>query len=334
MDRREFARKSALLGAGLVLLKMQGSSASAITTAPKATSKLVLATNDAKKVFRQKGACSHTYCFLLNREFGNNDVDYEKATDLLAGGMFQTGHQCGMLWGATMALGTEASRRCSNSSEAIGLTIAATQQVHTSFVQSAGSPNCKEITGCDFNSKLDTLKYMFKIIFGGMDNSVCFNLAEKWMPEALKAANESLTLKPIYSMPAMSCASEVVRRMGGTEKEIVMVSGYAGGLGLSGNACGALAAAIWMNMLKWQRQNPGKTPKYFNNPFAKKVLKAFNAETGSEMLCSKICKRSFASIDEHTDFVKQGGCNKLIEVLAKESLTPSPFPFGKGSVAA
>jgi C_GCAxxG_C_C family probable redox protein len=316
MDRREFARKSVLLGAGLVVLKMQNISASTIGVTPKTASKLVVAPNDAKKVFRQKGACSQTYCYLLNREFGNNNADYEKATDLLAGGLAQTGQQCGMLWGATMALGIEAYKRSSNSNDAIGLTIAASQQVHSSFVQNARSPNCKEITGCDFTSKLDTLKYMFKIIFGGMDNSVCFNLAEKWMPDAIKTANESMLLKPAYTQPALSCASEVVRKMGGTEKEIVMVSGYAGGLALSGNACGALAAAIWMNMLKWHLENPDKTSKYFNNPEAKKVLKAFYPETGKEILCSKICKRSFASIDEHTDYVMHGGCKKLIDALA------------------
>jgi len=42
----------------------------------------------------------------------------------------------------------------------------------------------------------------------------------------------------------MSCASEVVRRMGGRDEERVMVSGFAGGLGLSGNGRGALSAAI------------------------------------------------------------------------------------------
>ena len=39
----------------------------------------------------------------------------------------------------------------------------------------------------------------------------------------------------------ISCASEVAAKMGASDEEMVMVAGFAGGLGLSGNACGALA---------------------------------------------------------------------------------------------
>ena len=49
-----------------------------------------------------------------------------------------------------------------------------------------------------------------------------------------------------FSQPALSCASEVVKKMGGSNEEIVIAAGFAGGFGLSGNACGALGAAIWM----------------------------------------------------------------------------------------
>ena len=48
--------------------------------------------------------------------------------------------------------------------------------------------------------------------------------------------------------------------MGGTEEESIMVAGFAGGIGLSGNACGALSAAIWYKMLGWAKNNPDKSP--------------------------------------------------------------------------
>ena len=53
--------------------------------------------DDTKKVFLKKGTCSQTLCYLLNREFGHTKENEERATDLLAGGLLQTGHQCGML---------------------------------------------------------------------------------------------------------------------------------------------------------------------------------------------------------------------------------------------
>ena len=42
--------------------------------------------------------------------------------------------------------------------------------------------------------------------------------------------------------------------MGGSEEEIAMVAGFAGGLGLSGNGCGALSAAIWKTILELVRK--------------------------------------------------------------------------------
>jgi hypothetical protein len=313
MERREFAKKSVLLSSGLVALGLQSNK----TLLSAKTLKPSIPINDAKKIFRQKGACSNTFCFLLNREFGNNDENYERSTDLLAGGLAQSGHQCGMLWGSSLAIGTEAYRQCGNCSKAIGASTAATQSTMQSFVQRTGTANCREVTGCDFNSKWDTMRYMVKVIVGGMDNMVCFKLAESWMPEAIKAASDGLTLATTYTKTPVSCASEVVKRLGGSDQEIAMVGGFAGGLGLSGNACGALAASIWMNMLKWHRKNPDKKAKYFNNPVAKRVLKAFYDETGKEILCQKICGQTFKNIDDHTKFLNSGGCNKLIKVLSQ-----------------
>ncbi len=113
----------------------------------------------------------------------------------------------------------------------------------------------------------------------------------------------------------VSCASEVIKKMGAGDEEAVMVSGFAGGMGLSGMACGALGAAIWKSTLDWCRNNPGQSG--YNNPKSKEILEAFKDITGSEMLCSKICDQSFNSIKEHSDFVKNGGCEKLIDVLAE-----------------
>ena len=137
------------------------------------------AKNDARRVFLKKGTCSRTFFFLLDREFGRPRENEERASDPLAGGLLNTGHQCGMLWGATLATGAEAFRR---------------------------HPD-----------------------------------REKAMTAAIRAARAGLEREET-ALPGgvANCASVVAGKMGGSEEEMVTAAGLAGGIGLSGNACGAL----------------------------------------------------------------------------------------------
>jgi len=270
-----------------------------------------------RKVFWKCGACSHAMFHLLNHEFENPKENEEKASDLLAGGIAQKGHQCGMLWGGSLAVGAESFRRYSDKSEAIASAITASQHLVESFTKRTKSVNCRDITRVDWKSKLDLAIYMVKTIMQGFIYSPCFNLIVKWTPEAIQAANQGLSGKPIQNQPCVSCASEVVKKMGASDEEALMVAGFAGGIGLSGNACGALSAVIWYKMLDWGKKNPGKTPVFFNNPDAKIILRAFYIQTDSEMLCNKISGKQFKSIDEHSEYIRSGGCEKLIDALAK-----------------
>ena len=272
--------------------------------------------NDAKKVFREKGTCSHTFAYLLNREFGNNKDEVERATDPMAGGLMQKGHQCGMLWGASLGVGTEAYRRSQNKDDAIRIAIIATQKLLESFSKRTNTINCRDITHTNMDSFFGLTKYMIKTMLQGMNNSTCFNLAENWLPEAIQSAKEGLSQEQSdTAQKTISCASEVVKNMGATEEEQTMVAGFAGGLGLSGNACGALSAAIWMNSLKWLKKNPHKSA--FKNKNAKATLKIFKTQTNSQLLCHNICQQKFKTIEEHTEFIRNGGCSKLIESLSQ-----------------
>ncbi len=261
-------------------------------------------------MFREKGTCSHTFFHLLNREFGHLRETEEQAADPLAGGILQKGHQCGMLWGATLAVGAEAFRRCESCREATALAIRATQHLLDSFAERTNTHDCREITKTDFSKKWQMVRYM---LFRARR---CFDLAEDWAPEALQAAEKGLS-QEMVNLPGqpISCASEVVTKMGASEEQQAMVAGFAGGMGLSGNACGALAAAIWMNSMAWMRENPGESP-YFN-PRAKSTLDEFYDFTDGEILCEKIAGRRFETVEEHSEYVRGGGCAKLMDTLAK-----------------
>lgn len=272
--------------------------------------------NDAKEVFRKCGTCSRTFAFLLNREFGHPKKHEELALNPLAGGILNQGYQCGMLWGAALAVGAESYRRHKDLEKSTVVAVNATQHIIESFVKRSGTTNCKDIIGYDLTTILGMTKFMLKTTLQGMNNSHCFNLAEQWAPEAVEVAIESLSVNAKIMHKPLSCASEVVRKMGSSDEELAMVAGFAGGLGLSGSACGALSAAIWKKMLDWCNDNPEKTPPYFNNKTAKKMLKAFNKVTDNKMLCNEICGKNFKNLKEHTEYIKNGGCKTLINVLA------------------
>ncbi|HTX91869.1 MAG TPA: C-GCAxxG-C-C family (seleno)protein [Anaerolineales bacterium] len=276
---------------------------------------------DAKKTFLKCGACSHTFFYILNREFGHPEETDELASNTLAGGLM-CGQQCGMLWGSALAVGAESYRRHADRGQAIAGAMTTTQQVMESFLKRAHSVNCRQIVGFDFNNPFGMIKFMLTTAFhGGLKNSVCFNLAGNWAPEAIQAAAQGLSMEPtVLAQPPVSCATEVAQKMGASEEDAVTVAGLAGGMGLSGNACGALGAAFWLNTLAWCRKHPGETPASYKNENITGIMKAFNDATGSEILCQKITGRHFQTIDDHTEFIRAGGCDALIKMLAAAAI--------------
>ena len=264
---------------------------------------------DGRKVFIKKGTCSHTFFHILNREFGHIKELEERAADSLAGGIMQKGHQCGMLWGASLAIGAEAYRKCDNQNQAISVAVNATQKVMSSFAKREHAINCKDITHCDFSSKLSMAMYFLSGRF-----LHCFKLADQWAPEAVQSAIKGLSNKDQSDKKCISCATEIAKKMGASNEEIIMVAGFAGGLGLSGEACGALSTAIWIKSIKWCRENGKKSS--MTNPYSKKTLNTFYQATNSKILCSNITEKYFNYISEHTTYIENGGCSKLIETLA------------------
>lgn len=220
------------------------------------------------------------------------------------------GHQCGMLWGAVLAAGVEAGKISKSESEAVILAIQAAKKINESFINRAKTVNCREITRCNQRTVLGMVKYF---ITGKPLN--CARLTAKWAPEAIEAARDGLQRNQYESnKKIVSCASLVAKKMGASEKEALMVAGLAGGIGLSGNTCGALGAAVYIKALNRQRNKPGDTT--FKIPEAKKSLDAFLKVTGGETQCSVLCGKYFANPEDHSKYIQNGGCEKIIDVLS------------------
>lgn len=262
------------------------------------------------RLFLKKGTCSRTMFYILNHEFEQPKAQMEPALDPMAGGIMQMGHQCGMLWGATMAVSAEAYRRNSDVNKSTALAVHATKMLLNSFEKRTGTHDCKDLLGTIITSNKDILKTMITGRF-----IRCFKTMDKWAPEAIQSAYEGLSLEIKCADNCKSCASEVVKKMEGSEEEAATVAGLAGGIGLSGKACGALSAAIWYKTLQWSKENPNKAG--FPNEHASALKDTFAEYTNGEFLCRTIANRQFANINEHTEFLNQGGCEKLLNYLAK-----------------
>ncbi len=264
---------------------------------------------DTKWVFLKKGSCSRTMFYILNREFGEPRELEESAADPLAGGIMQQGYQCGLVLGATLAVGAEAYRRCENKDQAVALALKATQHILDSFENRANTIECEDITKTNFSSKLSFAKYFVTGKFVS-----CYKLADKWAPEAIQTALEGVSLpQNQLAVKTISCASEVAKRLGANEEQAHMVAGLAGGHGLRGNACGALIAAIWMKSYNYQKKENKKSS--YPNPYANKTLDDFMAVSDYEFSCKTICGQQFDSIEDHTTFIKNGGCAQLMDTL-------------------
>ena len=120
---------------------------------------------------------------------------------------------------------------------------------------------------------------------------------------------------PKNAKQTKSCASEVIKMMDGSDEEAIMVAGFAGGLGLSGKGCGALAAKMWKITLELVRT--GEWKYTINNPLFDELIEKFYQVSDYKMECAEICGRNFESIEEHSEYIDGGGCREIISTLAK-----------------
>jgi hypothetical protein len=95
----------------------------------------------------------------------------------------------------------------------------------------------------------------------------------------------------------------------------VMAAGFAGGIGLSGGACGALGAAIWIIGMNGSKEGVGK--EVINSRISD-TIDRFVRSADFKFECSEIVGWRFENIGDHAGYLRDGGCSEIIEVLATE----------------
>ncbi len=237
----------------------------------------------------------------------------EKASMILAGGIAGQGFQCGMLWGAALAAGAQAYQVFGSDSQAEAAAIIASQGAVESFcTQSRNEINCLEITELNFqgeNQVLPILKFFLK---GGPIG--CFGLAARYAPLAFGEIAAALSEEnfPVPSAP-VSCTATLAKKMGVSKLHVIMASGLAGGIGLSGGACGALGTAIWIQAM---RQTDEPVGMNFSASWIENIIKVFVESSDYRFECSEIVGRKFESVQDHAEYICKGGCAKIIDTLA------------------
>jgi hypothetical protein len=242
----------------------------------------------------------------------------EHATMYLAGGLLQNGYQCGMLWGAALAAGTQAYRLFGTGPLAEAAAIIAAQRLVAAFRARTKHIDCGDITNIDW--KATTQRRMLMQVaryFAKGGPLLCFGTTASYA-QAAYGEIVSAYARPPADAPStpVSCAAALARKLGRPAQQAVMVAGLAGGIGLSGGACGALGAAVWFLALNRGPAGDGADSMTLTLPGSEALVERFLERSGYEFECAKIAGRTFESADDHARYVREGGCAAVLEALA------------------
>ncbi len=230
----------------------------------------------------------------------------------LAGGIEQMGYQCGQLWGAALAAGAEAHRLFGPGPRAEAAAVIAAQRLVGSFHASYKSINCFEVIELDWKHAQgkQVLKFFLK---GGPIR--CFAMTAGYARATRREIDASFSDDELEAPePPVSCTALLARKMGEDDMHAVVAAGLAGGIGLSGGACGALGAAIWLIEMARVKEGGGRVE--FNSPEATEAIDRFVQSTECEFECDKIVGRRFGDVADHAAYLREGGCAKVIGALA------------------
>ena len=282
---------------------------------------------EAKECWLQCISCSEASFTAHNRCAGIEAPLEEQASHLLSGGMMHQGNACGLLSGAILSAGMQATRRFDDDATRLAATLHAAARLAEAYPQISGAVNCRDITG----QSLMTLTEKVQYIRVGKARQ-CGRLFMKWANHADTLIDEALSEFEMHdpSPSCINCSTETFRRIASKEEiarsGTTYVAGLAGGVGLKGRSCAALTVGILVLTLRHygtrrnQRQDSrfmGTLHEFGFTRFRKRptrLLEEFKHEFGSD-LCSEIVGRLFTNANDHASFIAEGGCREVIDFI-------------------
>jgi len=211
-----------------------------------------------------------------------------------------------MLWGSALAAGAAAYRRFGAGHRAEAAALVAARRVVESFRAQNGAVDCYDLTETDFRSTAQLWKYLLTGKPIG-----CFRMAARYAPVAFEEIGAALGDERADAPPTpVSCSALVARRLGASDLHAVTAAGFAAGIGLSGGACGALGAAVWLDAMSGGGANEAIEAR------ANRIVERFLEASGHVFECSEIVGRKFADIPDHAAYLRGGGCARILEALS------------------
>jgi hypothetical protein len=242
----------------------------------------------------------------------------EHATMYLAGGLLQNGYQCGMLWGAALASGAQAYWLFGKGPQAEVAAIMAAQRLVAAFRARTKHIDCGDITNIDWKATTQRQRLMqVARYFAKGGPLLCFGTTASYAQAAYGEIGSAYA-HPRGDAPSapVSCAAALARKLGRPDQQAVMAAGLAGGIGLSGGACGALGAAVWFLAMNRAPAGDGTGPVTLTLPGSEALVERFLQSSGYEFECAKIAGRTFESAEAHANYVREGGCAAVLDALA------------------
>jgi hypothetical protein len=236
----------------------------------------------------------------------------EQATMPLAGGIANMGYQCGMIWGAALSAGAQAYRLYGEGPKAETAAIIVSQKLVTAFQKHTKNEiNCLEISHLDMQGDFDAGKILKFFVKGGPIG--CFRMAARYAPDVRREIDTTFSEDRLGPTKApVSCATMLAKKLDASEQHATMAAGFAGGIGLSGGACGVLGAAIWINGLDKLVKIDGFS---YSGTWVDDMIEVFLGSSDYEFECSAIVGRKFENVSDHADYVRSRGCAKIIEAM-------------------
>jgi hypothetical protein len=261
---------------------------------------------------------------VVDDSFGHPMEAEEKAANSLAGGIANMGYQCGMLWGAALAAGAQAHQLYGSRPQAEAVAITTSQKLVETFrTRTKNEINCLEISDLNMQGDFDGKAILKFFLKGGPIG--CFRMAANYAPDVYREINSAYSEPPGEAPKSpTSCATLLARKLGATEMHATMVAGLAGGIGLSGGACGALGAAIWLAGINQPVTIEGMS---YSGTWVNDTIEAFLESSDYEFECAEIVGRKFESVSDHADYVCNDGCSDIIEALVAYSNEHDLFTY-------
>jgi hypothetical protein len=253
---------------------------------------------------------------VVDRSFDTPLPQEELASAPLAGGIMGQGYQCGLLWGAALAAGAQAYQRYGPGPQAESEALLASQRLVEAFRNRYNHIDCGDVIKFNWKNSSDSdfrnqvLKFFLR---GGPVG--CFRMAAAFTHQTQDELDARARLPQIEQRQGpLSCTALLSHKLGLSPQQVVMASGLAGGIGLSGSACGALGLLVWVSGM--QQGAGAEWMPGAENPHFQALTERFLEASGYEFECQKIVGRRFASAADHADYLQGGGCAALLEALA------------------